>query len=82
MSSIPYRDPTDQHLQDPTNSSIPGSLFEHPALQEVLNRTFYNDEGSSEAILLPKYFENGLPEKALAFFATAVSLSLNFKPIY
>ncbi|KAJ7800718.1 hypothetical protein B0H13DRAFT_2499480 [Mycena leptocephala] len=58
--------------RDPTNSSIPGSLFEHPALQEVLNRTFYNDEGSSEAILLPKYFENGLPEKALAFFATAL----------
>ncbi|KAJ7938939.1 hypothetical protein B0H13DRAFT_2301146 [Mycena leptocephala] len=44
--------------RDPTSPSILGSLFEHSALQELLNRVFYNDQGNSEA--------------ALAFFANAL----------
>ncbi|KAJ6564409.1 hypothetical protein B0H19DRAFT_1258861 [Mycena capillaripes] len=58
--------------RDPTNPSIPGSLFEHPALQELLNRVFYNDEGNSEAVLIPKYFALGLSDQALAFFANTL----------
>ncbi|KAJ7315742.1 hypothetical protein DFH08DRAFT_1086778 [Mycena albidolilacea] len=57
---------------DPTNRDIPGSLYEHTALQEVLNRTFYNNESDSEAIMTSEYFANGLPLKALAYFSSAL----------
>jgi hypothetical protein len=56
------------------NRSLPGSLFAHTALQDLLNRVFYNNERSSDAVLTPKYFANGLPLKALGYLANAVSL--------
>ncbi|KAJ6560917.1 hypothetical protein B0H10DRAFT_2445844 [Mycena sp. CBHHK59/15] len=59
-------------FRDPKNRNLPGSLFEHAAIQELLNRVFYNDEGSSDAILVPEYFENGLPDKALAVIVNAL----------
>ncbi|KAF7371493.1 hypothetical protein MVEN_00003900 [Mycena venus] len=58
--------------RDPNNRNLPGTLFEHSALQELLNRVCYGDESDSVAVLIPKYFENGLPEKTLAYFATAL----------
>ncbi|KAJ7847479.1 hypothetical protein B0H14DRAFT_2770029 [Mycena olivaceomarginata] len=42
-----------------------------PALQEILNRAFYNDENNSEAIRAPSYFANGAPLTLLAVFANA-----------
>jgi hypothetical protein len=56
------------------NRSLPGSLFAHTALQDLLNRVFYNNERSSDAVLTPKYFANGLPLKALGYLASTVSL--------
>ncbi|KAJ7788898.1 hypothetical protein B0H14DRAFT_3575510 [Mycena olivaceomarginata] len=50
----------------------PGSLFTHTALQDLLNRVFYNSERSSDALLTPKYFANGLPLKALGYLANAL----------
>ncbi|KAJ7894277.1 hypothetical protein B0H14DRAFT_2559403 [Mycena olivaceomarginata] len=57
---------------DPMNHSLPGSLFAHTALQDLLNRVFYNNERSSDAVLTPKYFANGLPLKALGYLANAL----------
>ncbi|KAJ7447659.1 hypothetical protein FB451DRAFT_1290083 [Mycena latifolia] len=58
--------------RDPMNRHIPGTLWEHPVLQEVLNRVFYNDEANSEAVLTPEYFANGLPLVTGACIANAV----------
>ncbi|KAF8193194.1 hypothetical protein K438DRAFT_1969683 [Mycena galopus ATCC 62051] len=57
---------------DPLNRDLPGSLYEHPAIQEVFNRVFFNDDGNSEAILTPKYFEKGMPLKVGAFIANSL----------
>ncbi|KAJ7323359.1 hypothetical protein DFH08DRAFT_969425 [Mycena albidolilacea] len=59
-------------FNDPMNRDIPGTLYEHPALQEILNRAFYNDENNSEAIRTPSYFANGAPLTLLAVFANAL----------
>ncbi|KAJ7749141.1 hypothetical protein B0H16DRAFT_891102 [Mycena metata] len=61
---------------DPKNRNRPGTLFEHTSLQQVLNRSFYNNEGNSEAVLIPEYFANSLPEEGLAFIVTAVQCTI------
>ncbi|KAJ7196380.1 hypothetical protein GGX14DRAFT_673203 [Mycena pura] len=58
--------------RDPADRSIPGTLYEHPALQAAVNRVFFNDESNSEAILTPIYFANGLPLKTIACFSNAL----------
>ncbi|KAJ7867074.1 hypothetical protein B0H14DRAFT_3590923 [Mycena olivaceomarginata] len=57
---------------DPMNCSMPGSLFAHTALQDLLNCVFYNNERSSDAVLTPKYFANGLPLKALGYLVNTL----------
>ncbi|KAJ7076072.1 hypothetical protein B0H15DRAFT_603918 [Mycena belliarum] len=58
--------------KDPARRDLPGTLWENSAPQEVLNRTFYNDGANSEAVLIPKFFANGLPLPAGAFIATTL----------
>ncbi|KAJ7246429.1 hypothetical protein C8J57DRAFT_1180498 [Mycena rebaudengoi] len=58
--------------RDHNNRDAPHSLYEHPAIQELVNNVFYKDESKSEAILCPTYFEQGFPLPALAICLTAL----------
>ncbi|KAJ6586238.1 hypothetical protein B0H10DRAFT_2234486 [Mycena sp. CBHHK59/15] len=60
----------------PTNRSLLGSLFQHAAIQELLNKVFYKDEGKSEAVLCPTYFKAGCPLPGISIFVTAIKCTI------
>ncbi|KAJ7105553.1 hypothetical protein C8R44DRAFT_858496 [Mycena epipterygia] len=62
--------------RDSMHREIPGTLFEHPSLQEVINGVFYNDGTNSEAVLSPEYFQNGVTLKALAYVANTLECAI------